>query len=87
MVGDDDMYIITLHDYLYELELVKMERKIMIWGEHWDDLITDYEIYFSDHIVVNLNGDREFMKVYVYDKHRKPTPLINKSKKGYIYTL
>jgi hypothetical protein len=34
MVGDDDMYIVTLHGYLYELQLVKMEGKTMILGEH-----------------------------------------------------
>jgi hypothetical protein len=71
MVGDDDIKIVTPHEFRIELQLDKMEERTMIWGDNWGNLTVDYRIYINDKIVVNLDGRREFLNTYIFNKHKK----------------
>jgi hypothetical protein len=46
--------IVTPHGFRIELLLDKMEERTMIWGDNWDNLTMDYQIYINNKIVVNL---------------------------------
>lgn len=68
MTGSE-MHIEMPSGFLYHFDLNKELDKTLIWGEDWDNLGVHYGLYYFDQIVVHLDGDQEFFKANVFDKH------------------
>ena len=68
-MSGDIMRIVPSNGYLYEIMLDHTTTKTGLWCDQWEDLLVHYNIDMYNQIVVNLNDDREFFSVIVFDRH------------------